>query len=136
MPERRYRTDLDCYDPHAEHHPVPTYPWKGAPEHLFTRRQLRDAGLCPGGQPAVAQCLRPRKRRPTEPLRAWLYDGHRAREKRTPTPAQLRAVDAMNRAHRICDTCRRDVGYRIPATAPLHGECLDCHEIRNQLRAA
>ncbi|WP_017974405.1 RRQRL motif-containing zinc-binding protein [Actinopolyspora halophila] len=132
MPERRYRTSLDCYDPNAERHPIPTYPWKRAPVHLVTRRQLREAGLCPGGHPPVAQCLRPRKRRPTEPLRAWLYDGRLATEKRAPSPAQLAAVSAMNRAHRICDTCRRDVGYRIPTTPPLRGECLDCHEIRTR----
>jgi hypothetical protein len=124
MSKRRYRTSLDCYDPHAEHHPIPTYPWQQAPQHLFTRRQLREAGLCPGGHPAVAQCLRPRQRNPTEPLRAWLYDGRLATEKRTPTLAQRRAINAMNRAHRICPTCHHDVGYRIPKTPPLHGECL------------
>ncbi|WP_258348284.1 RRQRL motif-containing zinc-binding protein [Saccharopolyspora gregorii] len=136
MSERRYRTSLDCYDPNADRHPLPTYPWGEAPEHLFTRRQLREAGLCPGRQPAVAQMLRPRQRRPTDPLRAWLYDGHHATEKRTPTLAQHRAIRAMNRAHRICDTCDRDVGYRIPKTPPLHGECLDCHDTRTQPAAA
>lgn len=136
MSAHRYRTSLDCYDPHAQHHPIPTYPWNAAPEYLVTRRQLRAAGLCPGRYPAIAQCLRPRKRRPTEPLRAWLYDGRLATEKRTPTPAQQRSIAAMNRAHRICDTCRRDVGYRIPRTPPLAGECLDCHELRTQPTAA
>lgn len=103
---------------------------------MVTRRQLRAAGLCPGGTPAVAQMLRARRRRPTEPLRAWLYDLDDARPKRVPTLAQLRAVAAMNRAHRICGTCRRDVGYRIPETPPLEGECLDCHDIRYQPAAA
>ncbi|MEV0089117.1 RRQRL motif-containing zinc-binding protein [Saccharopolyspora sp. NPDC050642] len=136
MSEHRYRTSLDCDDPHAERHPIPTYPWNAAPGYLFTRRQLREAGLCPGGHPAVAQMLRPRKRRPTEPLRAWLYDGRRATEKRTPTLAQRRAIQAMNRAHRICDTCHRDVGYRIPTTKPLEGECHDCHDHRTHRTAA
>lgn len=136
MPEHRHRTSLDCDDPQAEHHRLPTYPWNAAPPHLVTRRQLREAGLCPGGHPPVAQLLRPRQRRPTEPLRAWLYDGRLATEKRVPTLAQHRAIKAMNRAHRICDTCRRDVGYRIPRTRPLEGECLDCHQDRTQPAAA
>lgn len=132
MPERRYRTSLDCHDPDAEHHPLPTYPWNAAPEHLVTRRQLREAGLCPGGHPAVAQMLRPRQRRPSNPLHAWLYDARLATEKRTPTLAQRRAINAMNRAHRICATCHRDAGYRIPTTPPLQSECLDCHDNRTQ----
>lgn len=136
MSQRRYRTSLDCYDPQAERHLLPTYPWNAAPEYLVTRRQLRAAGLCPGGHPPIAQCLRPRLRRPTEPLQAWLYDGRLATEKRAPTSRQRRAVAAMNRAHRVCDTCHRDVGYRIPHTPPLEGECLGCHEFRTQPLAA
>ena len=129
---RRYITFLDCWDPHAEHHPLPTYPWRHAPLHLFTRRQLREAGLSPG-HPPVAQMLRPRKRRPTKPLRAWLYDGYLAVPKRQPTPAQLAAVEAMNRARRTCPTCQRDVGYRIPTSPPCHGECLDCAAVAGRI---
>ncbi|MBV7708201.1 hypothetical protein NOVA_36045 [Nocardia nova] len=72
----------------AEHEPQ-IYPWKAAPSHLKTRRQLRAAGLAPGGHPPVAQTeTRRRGRR----LLAYLYDVRLAVPKRTASPAQLLAV--------------------------------------------
>ncbi|WP_345944453.1 RRQRL motif-containing zinc-binding protein, partial [Streptomyces sp. SID7804] len=50
---------------------VPVYRWRLAPDGLATRRQLRAAGLRPGGQDVAAQIERPRRRR--GPLVAYLY---------------------------------------------------------------
>jgi hypothetical protein len=36
---------------------LPTFAWRGAPAGLATRRQLRAAGLCPGGHGIVAQAI-------------------------------------------------------------------------------
>jgi hypothetical protein len=123
---RRYGTLLDCWDPDAEHHPVPTYPWRQAPEHLRTRRQLRAMGLQPARQPIAAQILRPRRRRPTEPLVGYLYDVRRAKPRKAPSARQLAAAAKATAARRICPECDRDAGYCLPKTAPLYGECLDC----------
>lgn len=72
------------------------YPWKAAPAHLKTRRQLRAAGLAPGGHAPVAQTeTRRRGRR----LLAYLYDVRLAVPKRTASPAQLLAVAKAIREH-------------------------------------
>ncbi|PPI89053.1 RRQRL motif-containing zinc-binding protein [Nocardia nova] len=72
------------------------YPWKAAPSHLKTRRQLRAAGLAPGGHAPVAQTeTRRRGRR----LLAYLYDVRLAVPKRTASPAQLAAVAKAIREH-------------------------------------
>lgn len=115
-----------AYDPDGRHYGVPTYPWRGAPAGLATRRQLAAAGLRPGGQPIAAQLLRPRRRRPHEPLVAYLYRVDKARPKRRVTPAMLASVRAAVAARRVCHSCRRDRGY-IP---PKHTgyRCLDCCE--------
>ena len=126
MSGREYRSWADCHDPDAERHSVPVYPWRQAPAHLRTRRQLRASGLQPGRQPVAALLMRPRRRRPQDPLVAYLYDIHRARPKRPPTPAQLAAVHAALRARRTCASCRQDAGYCIPHVLPLAGDCLDC----------
>jgi hypothetical protein len=70
----------------------------------------------------VAQVMRPRRRRP--PLVAYLYPVAAAKPKRRATPAILAAVAAAVAARRICDTCRRDVGYVVPAATGRR--CLDC----------
>ncbi|WHT21916.1 hypothetical protein N8J89_12885 [Crossiella sp. CA-258035] len=132
---RRYRVAADCHDPHAQRHPIPTYAWGRAPDHLVTRRQLRAAGWSPG-QHAVAQMLRPRKRRPTEPLRAWLYDIEAAVPKRVPTAAQLAALDKALRARRTCPACERDVGYCLASSWPCLGDCLDCAAVAGRLQLA
>ncbi|WP_304528757.1 RRQRL motif-containing zinc-binding protein, partial [Nocardia sp. 852002-51244_SCH5132740] len=72
----------------AEHEPE-IYRWKAAPSHLKTRRQLRAAGLAPGGHAPVA---RTETRRRGRRLLAYLYDVRLAVPKRTATPAQLLAV--------------------------------------------
>ncbi|MFD5512858.1 RRQRL motif-containing zinc-binding protein [Streptomyces sp. NPDC127051] len=100
---------------------LPVYPWRLAPEGLATRRQLRAAGLRPGGQDVVAQVERPRYRR--GPLIAFLYRVDRAMSVRPMTPAKRAALDAANKARRTCPTCHRDAGYVIPARL---GECVPC----------
>ncbi|MEV0991829.1 RRQRL motif-containing zinc-binding protein [Streptomyces sp. NPDC049949] len=100
---------------------LPVYPWRLAPEGLATRRQLRAAGLRPGGQDVVAQLERPRYRR--GPLVAFLYRVDRALPVRPMSAAKRAALAAANTARRTCPTCRRDAGYVIPARL---GECIPC----------
>lgn len=72
---------------------LPTYPWKWAPKHLKTRRQLAALGLRPGGQAPVAQILWRKGGR-----LAYLYDLALALPKRTPSKKQLAALDKATRA--------------------------------------
>lgn len=100
---------------------APVYRWRLAPEGLATFRQLRARGLRPGGQPVAAQLERPRKRR--GPLVAYLYRVDLAKPVRPMTPARWSALARANTARRICPTCRRDAGYRIPVSL---GMCTRC----------
>ncbi|MEU1310257.1 RRQRL motif-containing zinc-binding protein [Streptomyces cinnamoneus] len=100
---------------------IPVYVWRLAPEGLATRRQLRAAGLRPGGQPVVAEVQRPRYRR--GPLVAYLYRIDLARPVRPMTPAKREALDRANTARRTCPACRRDAGYVIPVSL---GMCVPC----------
>lgn len=115
-----------CYDPDGRHYGVPAYLWRAAPEGLATRRQLAAQQLRPGGQDPVAMVLRPRRRRPTEPLVAYLYRVDQARPKRPVTPAMLAAVHTAVAARRVCGSCRRQLTY-IPAKA-TGLRCWDCYE--------
>ena len=69
---------------------LPVYTWRLAPDGLATRRQLRAAGLRPGGQDVAAQVERPRYRR--GPLVAFLYRIELARPVRPMTPAKAAAL--------------------------------------------
>ncbi|MCX5607893.1 hypothetical protein OHB39_09960 [Streptomyces sp. NBC_00047] len=100
---------------------LPVYPWRLAPDGLATRRQLRAAGLRPGGQDVVAQVERPRYRR--GPLTALLYRVELALPVRPMTPAKAAALAKANAARRTCPACRRDAGYVIPASL---GMCVPC----------
>ncbi|MFJ5553139.1 RRQRL motif-containing zinc-binding protein [Streptomyces sp. NPDC093225] len=100
---------------------LPVYAWRLAPDGLATVRQLRAAGLRPGGQPVVAQVERPRYRRP--PLVAFLYRIDRARPVRPMTAAKRAALAKANAARRTCPECRRDAGYVIPLRL---GMCVPC----------
>ena len=73
------------YDPDAERHSLPTYPYRWAPKGLYTIRQLRAMGLRPGGQDIAAQILW-RHRRHTRV--AYLYREDLAKPKRTATPTR------------------------------------------------
>ena len=114
----RYRAKFQ--DPDGARWGFPSYAWHAAPEHLATRRQLRDRGLCPGGAGVVAQLLWKAGR---ETRVAYFYDLRRAKPKRVPTPAQLEALAKANAARRICPTCWQDRGYVIPTSL---GQCPDC----------
>ncbi|MGW6219140.1 RRQRL motif-containing zinc-binding protein [Streptomyces olivaceus] len=70
--------------------------------HYATRRQLRAAGLRPGGQDVAAVLERPMR-----PM----------------TPGRWAALDAANAARRLCPDCGRDAGYVIPTTL---GTCVPC----------
>ncbi|UQX01002.1 RRQRL motif-containing zinc-binding protein [Streptomyces sp. RerS4] len=100
---------------------LPVYRWRLAPEGLATRRQLRAAGLRPGGQDVVAQLERPRRRH--GPLVAYLYRVDLARPVRPMTPGRRAALERANTARRTCPACARDAGYVIPASL---GMCVTC----------
>ncbi|MEV0942458.1 RRQRL motif-containing zinc-binding protein [Micromonospora wenchangensis] len=110
------------HDPDGTRFGIPTYWWQGAPPGYATRRQLRAAGLCPGGQEIAAQVL---WRGVGGTRAAYLYRVDLARPKRTATPAQLRAVRAALLARRTCRICGRVRPYYIPRSL---NECLDCFE--------
>jgi hypothetical protein len=117
----RYRAKFQ--DPDGARHNFPTYAWHAAPEHLVTRRQLRDQGLCPGGAGVVAQLLWKAGR---ETRVAYFYDLRSAKPKRIPTAAQLEALAKANTARRTCPTCHQDKGYVIPASLGQCPACADC----------
>ncbi|WP_367574233.1 RRQRL motif-containing zinc-binding protein [Streptomyces griseoaurantiacus] len=100
---------------------LPVFRWRLAPDGYATRRQLRAAGLRPGGQEVAAQLERPRRRR--GPLVAYLYRVDLAKPVRPMTPARRAALAKANTARRICPECRRDAGYVIP---PSLGMCSAC----------
>lgn len=95
-----------------------TYPYRLAPDGLMTRRQLRAAGLRPGGHDPVAEIRWRRGRRV-----AYLYDVALAAPVRPMTPGRERALAAAMRVRRTCPICRIDRGYCIPRSL---GTCLDC----------
>lgn len=100
---------------------IPVYRWRLAPDGLATRRQLRAAGLRPGGQDVAAQLERPRRRR--GPLVAYLYRIDAAKPVRPMTPARWAALARANAARRTCPQCEQDAGYVIP---PSLGTCVSC----------
>lgn len=114
------------WDPAGERHGIPTYPWRQAPVHLLTYRQLAARGLRPGGQGVQAQMLwRSRRARGSAPRVAYLYDVARALPKRIPTPAQLGALAKALAARRTCPECERTLDYVLSTRI---GKCLDCAE--------
>ncbi|WP_280216829.1 RRQRL motif-containing zinc-binding protein, partial [Nocardia neocaledoniensis] len=85
-----------------------TYPWRAAPPHLMTRRQLRAVGLAPGGAQPVAVMVRETTRR-GRARRMWaaLFDSTVAPPKREATPAQLEAVAKAVRGRKLRAAQRR-----------------------------
>ncbi|WP_281179625.1 RRQRL motif-containing zinc-binding protein, partial [Micromonospora rosaria] len=71
------------HDPDGTKFGIPTFWWQGAPSGYATRRQLRAAGLRPGGQPIAAQVM---WRGVGGNRVAYLYRVDLARPKRTATP--------------------------------------------------
>ncbi|WP_306358965.1 MULTISPECIES: RRQRL motif-containing zinc-binding protein [unclassified Nocardia] len=92
---------------------VDTYAWRLAPAHLKTRRQLRAAGLRPGGQEPVARMV---GRRYGRELVAYLYDATKAVPKRAATPAQLAAIAKAIREHQARAAERRGFSRTAMAT--------------------
>ncbi len=117
----RYRREF--HDPAGERFGIPTYAWRMAPEGLLTRRQLAARGLRPGGQEVKAQIL---WRRRGGIGVAYLYAVELAKPKRTPSAAQLAALDRALAARRTCPSCRKDVGYVLPRHL---GVCLACADV-------
>ncbi|MEU8252299.1 RRQRL motif-containing zinc-binding protein [Nonomuraea sp. NPDC048916] len=114
------------WDPTGDRHGIPTYPWKLAPAHLRTLRQLTGEGLRPGGQGVQAQVLWCSRRYGAPGVRAaYLYDVRFALPKRTATLRQRVALSKANAARRTCPECLTDVGYVLPRHL---GTCLDCAE--------
>lgn len=114
------------WDPTGERYGIPTYPWRMAPSHLLTLRQLTALGLRPGGQGVQAQVLWASRRYGAPGVRAaYLYDVRFALPKRTPSPRQRAALGKANAARRTCPECGEDVGYVLPRHL---GTCLDCAE--------
>lgn len=110
-------------DPDGARYGIPTFAWHMAPPHLATRRQLRDRGLCPGGNPVVAQLMWAAGRTTRV---AYFYDLRTARPKRVPSPAQLAALDKAMTARRTCPKCGQVKPYCIPRSL---GSCPECADV-------
>jgi hypothetical protein len=111
------------HDPTGTRYGTPTYPWKLAPDGLATRRQLRAAGLRPGGQEVAAQIMWRSRRSRTGVRTAYLYRIDAAKPVRPMTPAKWAALARANAARRTCPSCGRDAGYTLPTSL---GTCLPC----------
>jgi hypothetical protein len=122
-PRRRHgvMTERWGWQPFAwEQNGLPTWRWQKAPAGLVTRRQMRAAGLAPGGADPVGQIVFHRGRRE---VRALLWDRAELVTKRVASPAQLVALGRALAARRWCSGCSRDVGYCVPTSL---GVCVDC----------
>ncbi|MBT2511049.1 hypothetical protein J7I98_35560 [Streptomyces sp. ISL-98] len=106
---------------------IPVYRWHLAPPGYATFRQLRAMGLRPGGQGVAAELERLRRRR--GPLVAYLYRVDQAKPVRPMTPAKWAALAKANAAQQVCPNCRRDAGYRIPASLGMCVTCADAPEL-------
>jgi hypothetical protein len=109
---------------------LPAFRFRAAPSGLATRRQLRTAGLCPGGQEPVAVLTWRRGRR-----WAWLYRVDLARPKRVPSVAQLAALDRAMLVRRRCETCGTDAGFCLPRSDRRCWPCVEAAEESGQVAA-
>lgn len=96
---------------------LPVHEHGTAPAHLLTRRQLRAAGLRPGGHDPVAtlrcrRCAYRPLRQCTRP--AALYDSRLAAPRRVPTLAQEEALDRAMAARQSCQQCGTRQAYCLP----------------------
>ncbi|MER6342280.1 hypothetical protein GUR47_38325 [Streptomyces tendae] len=109
---------------------LPEYDWGTAPANqLATRRQLRAAGLRPGGHDPVAilrckACATRPSRSCTRP--AYLYRIELALPVRPMTLAKEAALDAAMAARTTCPACRRRYHHCLPLRTL--GSCLECHD--------
>ncbi|WEO97364.1 RRQRL motif-containing zinc-binding protein [Streptomyces sp. FXJ1.172] len=118
-----------CFDPTGARYGIPTYPWRLAPDGLATRRQLRERGLRPGGQPIAAQIMRGNRRAGGERV-SYLYRVDRAKPVRPMTSRKWGALALAMLARRTCPRCRLDVGYCIPRSYGICGMCIVTEEQR------
>lgn len=121
-----------CYDPTGARYGIPTFPWKLAPDGYATRRQLRDLGLRPGGQPVAAQLMRRSRRRKSGVSIAFLYRVDLAKPVRPMTSRKWGALALAMLARRTCPECRVIYSYCIPTSL---GMCVLCAHPEEQ-RAA
>ncbi|MGW4071397.1 RRQRL motif-containing zinc-binding protein [Nocardia grenadensis] len=103
-------------DMHEDTQPT-TYPWRAAPSHLKTRRQLRAAGLRPNGQDPAALMVREAGGRRRKRLWAYLFDVEKAAPKRTASPAQMEAVARAVRGRQLRAAERRGLDLADLTTA-------------------
>lgn len=105
----------------------PEYPWRGAPENLATRNQLREMGLRPGRQGVQGLLLWSSNRgsRPRiDGLRfANLFDTEQARPKLPLTPARAAALERADQARRTCPECDATREYVISTRLGMCNEC-------------
>ncbi|WP_280359323.1 hypothetical protein [Nocardia otitidiscaviarum] len=89
------------HDPDGHRYGLPTYPWRSAPAHLRTRRQLAQDNRRPGDE-YQAQVLRPSR---WGLLKAYLYDEATAKPKREVSDAQREALRIARwvRSARACE---------------------------------
>ncbi|MET9409534.1 RRQRL motif-containing zinc-binding protein [Streptomyces sp. NPDC002935] len=113
----------ECFDPDGTRYGVPTFPWRFAPDGYATRRQLRDRGLRPGGQPIAAQVMRRHRGRKSGVQVAYLYRVDHARLVRPMTSRKWGALALAMLARRTCPLCLLDAGYVIPTSL---GACVSC----------
>lgn len=104
-------------------YPVLTWGWADR-RVLATIRQLRAAGLRPGGQDAVAVLLFQHRRPARSTDFARLYLIEQALPKRTATPAQRAAIATALRARRTCKgPCGQLQDYYLSTTSRMCGPC-------------
>jgi len=96
---------------------LPEFKFGQAPAGLSTRRQLRERGLCRGGQEPFARLTWKRDQR-----FAWLYVDDKARAKRIPSDKQLAAVEKALAARKVCAECG-PVDHFVRTTDQLCGDC-------------
>lgn len=107
---------------------IPAIPWGWADRTVVaTRRQLRAAGLRPGGDPVAALAFQ--HRRPARSVEhADLYLIAQAKPKRQATPAQLAAVRKALAARRTCQLCGHEQDYYLSTLSRLCTRCEDITE--------
>ncbi|MFB7722299.1 hypothetical protein [Nocardia sp. NPDC056100] len=90
-------------DPEGTRYGIPTFPWRMAPKHLRTERQLAEQRQRPGAE-AQAQVLGTSRR--FGQLQAYLYDEANAVPKQERSEAQLESL-RIARWVRSADACER-----------------------------
>ncbi|MET8686316.1 RRQRL motif-containing zinc-binding protein [Streptomyces sp. NPDC004732] len=115
----------DCFDPCGARYGVPTFPWRMAPEGLATRRQLRERGLRPGGQPVAAQVMLRHRGRKGGAMVAYLYRVDCAATVRPMTSRKWGALALAMLARRTCPVCGVVYSYCLPTSLGMCVLCAD-----------